>query len=89
MMWKRRRHSTIFAGPMRSSFARTAAAGLVRAGAGLKLPTAVFAVPPSSSPPGRRFGLAFGFGVLGSMAAFAGPWIRFRHTAVDVNQVAS
>ena len=37
--------STVFAGPMRSSFARTAAAGLVLgAGAGLKLPTAVFAV---------------------------------------------
>ena len=82
---------------MRSSFARAAAAGLVLgAGAGLKLPTAVFAVGFcaaflfTAGSPGRRFGLAFafGFGVLGGMAAFAGPWIRFRHTAVDVNQVA-
>jgi hypothetical protein len=58
------------------------------------LPTAVFAVGfcaaflVTAGSPGRRFGLAFAFGVLGGMAAFAGPWIRFRHTAVAVNQVA-
>ena len=56
--------------------------------AGLKLPHAVFAVgfvPPSSSPPGRRFGLAFAFGfrVLGGMAAFAGPWMWYLWTEYD------
>lgn len=81
--------SRVFAGPMRSSFARTAAAGLVLgAGAGLKLPTAVFAVGfcaaflVTAGSPGRRLGLAFAFGigVLGGMAAFAGPWMWYLWT---------
>ena len=84
--------STIFAGPMRSSVARTAVAGLVLgAGAGLKLPTAVFAVGfcaaflVTAGSAGRRFGLAFafGFGVLGGMAIFAGPWMWYLWTEYD------